>query len=128
MSSIFFIISWGAGHFGQLAVGNSREEDQQQYTFTSTPVVVERLLPHMVGSPCKSVAAGDWHALALTESGRVWAWGSNRSFQCGRKPSIKSTHAPTLTVPFPVPMEEQVVQISAGKSHSAAIVQGYVAI
>lgn len=119
------VVTWGAGHFGQLGVATN--EQDAQITFTPHPVVVERLLPHVIGSPTQQVAAGDWHALALNSSGRVWAWGSNRSFQCGRKPTIKSTTAaPTLTAPLPVPLDDPVTQIAAGRSHSVAIVDGQV--
>jgi len=133
------VVSWGAGHFGQLGVGTGSSsssgdapgsqgspDNNSQITFTPHPVIIERLLPHMIGSPTKQVAAGDWHALALTESGRVWAWGSNRCHQCGRKPSIKSSssQAPTLTAPLPVPLDVEAVQISAGRSHSVALARG----
>ena len=81
------VVSWGAGHFGQLGVGGSTSEGSSnpdsQVTFTPSPVIIERLLPHIIGTPIKQIAAGDWHALALTESGRVWAWGSNRSVRSG---------------------------------------------
>jgi alpha-tubulin suppressor-like RCC1 family protein len=131
------VVSWGAGHFGQLGIGasadgggldNSASAADSQHasaaaslTFTATPVVVERLLPHIIGSPVLKLAAGDWHALALTQSGRVWAWGSNRSYQCGRKPSSSNTTAPTLTAPLPVPMDGTVADIAAGRSHSVAL-------
>ena len=120
------VVSWGAGHFGQLGVPPTNEAPQ--VTFTPRPMVLERLLPHVIGSPVESVAAGGWHALALTASGKVWAWGSNRSQQCGRKPSAVTSTAqsPTILVPLPVPFEEPVQQISAGRTHSVALSQGQV--
>ena len=163
------VVSFGAGHFGQLGVvvtkrrkrtgsspksateGEDEDDDDTvtddrsshstPITFTHTPVVIERLLPQVTGSPCASVAAGDWHALALTESGKVWAWGANRMGQCGRISNNSSGGAPTIVAPLPVSMEcddrdgtaatsgrreLRVTQISAGRAHSAAIVQGYV--
>lgn len=113
-------------------------------TFTSSPCIIERLLPHSNDSPVISVAAGDWHALALTKSGKVWAWGCNRNLQCGRKvkngssgnnsPSGTPSPAPTVTIPLPVPLGPtpvngilpisfHVTQISAGRSHSMIIVK-----
>jgi alpha-tubulin suppressor-like RCC1 family protein len=124
------VVSWGAGHFGQLGIGATAEGgglDASDHaaaaslTFASTPVVIERLLPHIIGSAVVKVSAGDWHALAMTQSGRVWAWGSNRSYQCGRKPASSNTTAPTLTAPLPVPMDGTVVDIAAGRSHSVAL-------
>ncbi|GKY94328.1 hypothetical protein MPSEU_000398600 [Mayamaea pseudoterrestris] len=163
------VVSFGAGHFGQLGVvvassrrGNRKSKSETEeldddddddddiassaaatpITFTHTPVVIERLLPQVTGSPCASVAAGDWHALALTESGRVWAWGANRMNQCGRRSQVNqgaSSGAPTIVAPLPVNIEcddgdaearggggreLKVLQISAGRAHSAAIVDG----
>lgn len=165
------VLSFGAGHFGQLGVvmtsssrgsGKSGTEDDDEedddatptnanapITFTHTPVVIERLLPQVTGSPCASIAAGDWHALALTETGRVWAWGANRMHQCGRRSATPANQsggggAPTIVAPLPVTLESdrdengegmrrpnrsssrelKVLQISAGKAHSAAVVDG----
>lgn len=144
------VASWGAGHFGQLGISpNYPHKDQgmigssnDPITFTSSPCIIERLLPHSNDSPVVSVAAGDWHALALTKSGRVWAWGCNRNLQCGRKvkngssstgsPSSSPSPAPTVTIPLPVslgpssvdgtsPTSFHVTQIAAGRSHSMII-------
>jgi len=120
------VVTWGAGHFGQLGIGSPsgvEESDHQVITFASQPVVVERLLPNVIGSSVVSVAAGDWHSLALTESGKLWAWGSNRNLQCGRKPPKGGTTnaAPTVTLPMPISMEHPVAQIAAGRSHSIAL-------
>jgi len=126
------VVSWGAGHFGQLGLASNEgmASDTTHITYAPQPTVIERLLPHVMGTTVKQIAAGDWHALALVESGRVWAWGSNRSFQCGRKPSLKasSSQAPTLTAPLPVPLDVDgpVTQIAAGRSHSVAIANGQV--
>lgn len=124
------VVSWGAGHFGQLGIGNTstsllssddddmddsddesssnrsgsnnkkkkgntsntnsyeRSNQYGQLMYTSKPLLIERLLPHnnVEGSPVISIAAGDWHSLALTASGTIWAWGCNRNLQCGRDP------------------------------------------
>ena len=123
------VVSWGAGHFGQLGLGASAvvaaAEPDRQLTFTPQPMVIPQLLPHAIGSPIQQIAAGDWHALALTESGRVWAWGSNRSHQCGRKAARTSSSgsATTLLSPMPVPLDVAVSQIGAGRSHSVAILR-----
>ena len=117
------VFSWGAGHFGQLGLGTS--DSERQLTYTAQPMVIQQLLPHAIGSPIKQIAAGDWHGLALTESGRIWAWGSNRSHQCGRKPSSRSSNsqATTLLSPMPIPLDVSAEQIAAGRSHSVAIIR-----
>lgn len=120
------VVSWGAGHFGQLGLGHA--EGNSQITFTPYPIVMQRLLPRVIGSPVLQVACGSWHGLALSASGRVWAWGSNRTQQCGRKPTLTagSNHAPTVLVPLPVPLEVMATQIAAGRSHSVAIARDQV--
>lgn len=117
------VVSWGAGHFGQLGLGGNKKSEDGSLTFCPSPIVIERLLPHVIGSPIKQVACGDWHGLALTQSGRVWAWGSNRSNQCGRKASIKPGNQapPTIVAPLPVPLDVSVSKIAAGRAHSVAI-------
>jgi alpha-tubulin suppressor-like RCC1 family protein len=171
------VLSWGAGHFGQLGVqtpvvvssdsssddddddenpnpnskAEKRQQQQQQITFTSRPILIEGLLPRAVGSPIQQIAAGDWHGMALTESGRVFCWGSNRSQQCGRKPpksgggtNGNSNPAPTILTPAPVPFAAEaaatttstststftpsvasdwvrIAKIAGGRSHSVAL-------
>lgn len=117
------VVSWGAGHFGQLGLGGNKKTEDTNLTFAPYPIVIERLLPHVIGSPIKQVACGDWHGLAVTQSGRVWAWGSNRSHQCGRKAATKPGNQapPTIVAPLPVPIEVPVSKIAAGRAHSVAI-------
>lgn len=167
------VLSWGAGHFGQLGVVitnsaaqstkktsrnrqnkaasiSSDEDDDDEdddedtsngnssvrtspsikcISFTAQPVLIERLLPSVTGSPIQSIAAGDWHALALTESGHVWSWGSNRSLQCGipsRKDTSTSSPSTTgsLALPLPIPGLPPMKQIAAGRAHSCALTAG----
>jgi alpha-tubulin suppressor-like RCC1 family protein len=75
------VCSWGAGHFGQLGLGS------ESSPFVEHPTVVESLLPHAVGSPIASVAAGWWHSMALTQEGIIFSFGCNRSGQCGMNPT-----------------------------------------
>jgi alpha-tubulin suppressor-like RCC1 family protein len=107
------VVSWGAGHFGQLA-----SSTEQPISFSPSPMLIERLLQVNTGSKVCSVACGNWHALALTESGAVWAWGSNRSYQCG----LKQQKQPfTVAQPLPVQNLPKIRQIAAGRSHSCTI-------
>ena len=134
------VVTWGAGHFGQLGVTEQREQyrdredDSHPGTSTTTtttrtammhapePVLIQRLLPSVTGSPIRQVAAGDWHCLALTESGKVWCWGSNRSLQCGVKHDTNSNHGgSTVALPCPLKTLPEIVQIAAGRSHSVAL-------
>jgi alpha-tubulin suppressor-like RCC1 family protein len=46
---------------------------------TSKPAVI-RALEHI---NIVQVAAGGWHCLAVSEDGKIYAWGGNEYFQCG---------------------------------------------
>lgn len=63
--------AWGSNKYGQLANGTVDTD------MHSTPVQIT------FDEPVISVASGKGHALALTQSGRVYAWGLNASSQVG---------------------------------------------
>jgi hypothetical protein len=111
------VCSWGAGHFGQLALGG------ESPPFSQRPTVIEKLLPHVVGAPIAKITAGYWHAMALTEAGALYAWGCNRSAQCGFKPG---RDPPMVCVPYAVTFEDvatppKIVKMVAGRAHSVAL-------
>eukprot|EP00536_Pseudo-nitzschia_multiseries_P011725 jgi/Psemu1/206635/e_gw1.412.58.1 len=118
------VCAWGAGHFGQLGLGGgyggnsdgSRSASTSPPSFVERPTVVESLLPHVVGAPISSVAAGYWHSMAVTKDGNVFAWGCNRNAQCGKKPSNKDP--PTMCQPQ---RPKKIKKIAAGRSHSVAL-------
>ncbi|CAH1796720.1 unnamed protein product [Owenia fusiformis] len=64
----------------------------------------------------EDIAVGSEHTLALTSSGDVWAWGSNGDGQLGLS-HTGAVREPTL---IPSLSGENVRQISAGRTHSAA--------
>ncbi len=126
------VCAWGAGHFGQLGLGGGYDEDEDYRdssngsassppSFVHRPTVIEHLLPHMVGAPIQSVAAGYWHSMAVTQEGTVYAWGCNRNAQCGKKPSTKDP--PTICQPLRVIFEKRIraVKLAAGRSHSVVL-------
>lgn len=67
--------SWGGGWYGQLGVNSNNDH--------YTPVQVHG--PGNVGhlSGVTNVAGGDYHSLAVTSDGSVWAWGNNDNWQLG---------------------------------------------
>jgi alpha-tubulin suppressor-like RCC1 family protein len=65
------VFAWGLNNYGQLGNGTT--------TNSSTPVAVS--LP--MGTTVTAIAAGGFHNLALTSTGRVLAWGSGGSGQLG---------------------------------------------
>jgi alpha-tubulin suppressor-like RCC1 family protein len=100
------VLSWGAGHFGQLGLGPNISVAQE-------PTIIQHLLPQATGSSIASVAAGSWHAAAITTEGRAFSWGSNRKSQCGA--------ASPSTLVYPHPLEQPFLQISCGKAHSLGL-------
>jgi alpha-tubulin suppressor-like RCC1 family protein len=64
------LYAWGADYYGQLGIGKIERYD-------ATPTLVRGI------SGVTSIAAGFEHALAVTKSGQVWAWGDNESDQLG---------------------------------------------
>ena len=138
------VCAWGAGHFGQLGLSPFDENDNTSSSsssppsFVHHPTVVEGLLPHVVGAPISSVAAGYWHSMALTQEGKVFMWGCNRNGQCAKKPTVKDP--PTILRPQLVTFDNtsssksvqsssntkniRINKIVAGRSHSVALDDG----
>lgn len=65
------VMSWGSNQDGQVGDGTTQVR--------TTPVTVSAPLPATV----RAIGAGVRHSLALDATGRVWAWGDNRSGQLG---------------------------------------------
>lgn len=100
------LLSWGAGHFGQLGHG-------PELTSSLEPRIVERLLPQSCGGSIVDIAAGGLHSLAIValdgghsktigqsvvRETRLFAWGSNRKSQCG----VEGGKCATVPSPTPV--------------------------
>lgn len=95
--------AWGANSGGQLGDGTT--------TMRTAPVPVT--LPG--GRIAAAVAAGYAHSLALTPTGRVYAWGSNNRGQLGTGTQIASA------VPVAVDLgDATATSVAAGYLHSVA--------
>lgn len=109
------VVSWGAGHFGQLGLG-------PHVNGLERPQLISHLLPQALGTTrVKQVAAGAWHALALLDNGKVMAWGSNRKNQCGVEGSPKAP--PTLVYPQPMEFDGTLEKVACGRLHSVGLEQ-----
>jgi alpha-tubulin suppressor-like RCC1 family protein len=99
------VLAWGRGSEGQLGNGATASR--------ATPVPVT--LP--AGTAATAVSAGGDHALALTSTGGVLAWGLNDHGQLGDGTSL------TRDVPVPVSMPPgvTVTAVGAGAFHSLAL-------
>jgi len=95
--------AWGDNHNGQIGSGVA---DQGLHP---VPVRVTGL------SDIKTVAAGNWHNLALSQDGKVWAWGWNEFGQLGDGTTIER-HSPVRVTGLP-----PIVALAAGFGHSLAL-------
>ncbi|KAG1707407.1 hypothetical protein DVH05_026612 [Phytophthora capsici] len=98
------LVGWGRAFYGELP-GDSAVENGP----------FELKLPER----CKAVACGSNHVLALTDSGRVMAWGWNRLGQVGASATDEVVRSPTA-VEFPLEAV-QIAAVTAGGMHSLAI-------
>ncbi len=106
--------SWGNNDYGQLGMG-----------YHGGNVLSPHMLPPFP-SPVIALAAGDRHALALTEDGRVFAWGDNNQGQIGSGDGNGDgvPDEPVATSPCEVPGLGTVICIAAAASHSLAMTDG----
>lgn len=100
------IYTWGYGEVGQLGHGNSNKR-------VLTPKCIEGLN----NIKFVDISASEHHTLALTDDGKVYAWGLNRFNQLGYSTG-ENTYQST---PKLVPIQSSITSISAGTSHSIAV-------
>ncbi|XP_076016985.1 regulator of chromosome condensation [Genypterus blacodes] len=100
------VLALGQGDVGQLGLG----ED-----------IMERKKPALVPLPegVVQVSAGGMHTVCVSDTGHVYTFGCNDEGALGRDTSESGSE----TVPGKVPIEEKVVQVSAGDSHTAALTE-----
>ncbi len=99
------VYAWGDNGYDELGDGNT--------TDSSLPVKVS--LPAGVNLVTK-IAAGQYHNLALTQSGSVYAWGLNSNGQLGDG----TTTTPAIPVKVALPAGTTANNIAAGGYHSMA--------
>ncbi|XP_041844901.1 regulator of chromosome condensation [Melanotaenia boesemani] len=100
------VLVLGQGDVGQLGLG----ED-----------ITERKKPALLSLPEKilQVVAGGMHTVCLSEAGNVYTFGCNDEGALGRD----TTEEGSEMVPGKVTLNEKVVQVSAGDSHTAALTE-----
>jgi alpha-tubulin suppressor-like RCC1 family protein len=103
LTSAGTIYACGRNNFGQLGNG----------TTTNSPTPVAVTLPG--GATATAVAANEFHSLALTSGGRVYAWGHNAFGQLGNGTTTDSS------TPVAVPVPGTVTQIAAGWAFNLAL-------
>jgi alpha-tubulin suppressor-like RCC1 family protein len=98
------VMGWGEDNHGELGDG--------QYNDQPAPVHASAVLSHVV-----QISAGWFHALALTDTGHVLAWGDNGAGEIG----IGVTSTQGISVPVEVPGLDHVIKVSAGDGFSGAL-------
>lgn len=98
------VLTFGQGDVGQLGLGAD---------------ILERLRPALVNDVGKivSVCAGGMHTLCLTEEGKVMSFGCNDEGALGRETAEEGSETLSGAVELP----GKAVQVTAGDSHSAAL-------
>eukprot|EP01103_Thecamoeba_quadrilineata_P015625 TRINITY_DN4998_c0_g1_i1.p1 TRINITY_DN4998_c0_g1~~TRINITY_DN4998_c0_g1_i1.p1 ORF type:complete len:440 (-),score=45.23 TRINITY_DN4998_c0_g1_i1:39-1358(-) len=96
---------WGDNQFGQLGLSNVQKLYQPRH------------LSHLLGTHISMLATGGCHNLALTERGKIYAWGRNVSGQLGLGTTSSSPAPKLLDFSFP----REVAAITCGASHSLAL-------
>lgn len=103
------VLSWGVGYFGQLGHGDDLSWD--------SPKVITSLEPRSLGSKVTSVICGGSHSAVLTNSGRVFTWGLNKSSQCGI-----GDKSEIIFYPRPIDVVGlKVKQVVCGRNHSGVL-------
>jgi len=74
-----------------------------------------QVLGALAGRRVSHVAAGEYHTLALTEKGEVFAWGSNGSGALGAGDRADSTTPRQMLLPS---TDAQIISVAAGGGHT----------
>ena len=101
------VMAWGSNEEGQLGTGGTRS--------SAVPVAVKGL------SKVAGISAGSDFSLAVLEDGTVDAWGSGAYGELGAEPAEEAEEEGNADSPIPVPSLTGVAQVSAGSSHSLAL-------
>lgn len=100
------VFTCGQNDVGQLGLGIDIDE-------RSRPTAVKEL------NNILDISAGGMHTLCIDRDGKVYSWGCNDDCALGREtPNEDDAASPGL-----VSIDEKVVQITAGDSHSAALTE-----
>jgi alpha-tubulin suppressor-like RCC1 family protein len=121
------VYTWGSGEMGQLGLSpieiTKLAKDSDGFPFQSIPASVKTLnLLKIV-----QVAGGDGHSLAVTNNGKVYAWGASA---CGQLGLSKIEEMPKDSEGYPYHPEPRLIEslgdlviimVACGDAHSAAL-------
>jgi alpha-tubulin suppressor-like RCC1 family protein len=107
------VMAWGSASHGQIGIGTVD-------SYHLLPVEVAGLSRHS-GALAKGIAAGQLHSLALTDTGKVYAWGNGHSGQLGQGGFGQLSPAPVQVKGHLEGV--RVKLLAAGGDHSAAVIE-----
>ncbi|KAH3765944.1 regulator of chromosome condensation RCC1 [Pelomyxa schiedti] len=102
------VLSWGSNSFGQLGLGTTVPDIQ--------PAPAEVLFFSQLNENVASIKCGCWHTVALSKSGVIYSWGSNKFGQLGLKHNTDK-HTPEVIRFF----RDKVSSFDCGSFHTAAV-------
>ncbi len=99
------VYAWGKNSYGQIGNGRSGHNKYQLIPIKVNGFNDEKVI---------QISCGKWHSMALTESGRIFSWGSNKSRQLAHN-SDKVVNKPSIVL---LSNEIPIKKISGGYEHS----------
>ena len=110
---------WGQNEYGQLGRGHEENIGDDECPVESVDI------PPGEGGDVVQITAGDAHTCALRSGGEVWCWGSNDYGQLGLGHTKDIGDDEGLET-SPVRVGDRVIQITAGRYHTCALLRtGY---
>ena len=107
------VYTWGWNQYGQLGNGTT--------TDSRIPVAVVTTGTPMAGKVVSQIAAGNAHALAMTDDGIVYTWGWNQYGQLGNNSTINSS-LPVAVKTTGTPLAGKIItQITSGGSPNSLV-------
>ena len=107
------VYTWGWNQYGQLGNGTT--------TNSRIPVAVVTTSTPLAGKVVSQIAAGNAHALAMTDDGAIYSWGWNQYGQLGNNSTINSS-LPVIVKTTGTPLAgKMITQITSGGSPNSLV-------
>jgi serine/threonine protein kinase/alpha-tubulin suppressor-like RCC1 family protein len=115
------VFSWGSNECGQLGYPDNEDNDTSEGDVDSTG---PQEIKAFQGAEDVKLSAGWWHSAAITGEGMLYTWGSNENGRLGHcTGDVEYAEEPGI-VDFFSDNDDEVVDVSCGAFHTAAIVEG----
>lgn len=115
LSSKGRVFTWGSNLEGTLGIGTN------EGSIHSSPIDITSSFMLDSNEKITMLSLGWWHVLGLSSEHRVFAWGSNVDGQLGDGTIVTKTVPTEITSQFDLVANDEIIQVSTGFSHSAAL-------